>query len=71
MAIYDEKLHDTTLHNLNVNISSNLYYPASPNAYDPFQSPIDHMDRPPSARSCNPRSLDLDDPGPIAQFPFS
>lgn len=46
--------------------STTLYDPASPNAHDPFQSPIDLIDRPPSAKSYNPRSLDFDDPGPIA-----
>ncbi|POS85577.1 hypothetical protein EPUL_003372 [Erysiphe pulchra] len=48
-----------------------LYDPASPNAYDPFQSPIDHIDRPSSAQSINPRFLDLDDPSHLAELPLS
>ncbi|POS82990.1 hypothetical protein EPUL_006331, partial [Erysiphe pulchra] len=51
--------------------SSVLYDPASPNAYDPFPSPIDHIDRPPSAQSINPRFLDIDDLSHLAELPLS
>lgn len=50
--------------------SSILYDQASPNAYNSFQPRIGHIGWPPLAKSCNPRSLNLDDPGLIAQFPI-
>ncbi|POS82172.1 hypothetical protein EPUL_006277, partial [Erysiphe pulchra] len=58
-------------HECSNTLSSVLYDPTSPKAYDPFQSPIDYIDRPPSAQTYNPRSLDLDDPGPSSQLPLS
>ncbi|POS88052.1 hypothetical protein EPUL_000479 [Erysiphe pulchra] len=45
-----------------------LFDPASPNVSDPFQSPIDHTDRPPSTQHRKPKFLDLDNPGSINQL---
>lgn len=47
------------------------YDPASPSAWDHYKSLIDDIDRHPSAQTCDPRFLDLDEPAHLAELPLS
>lgn len=52
------------------NPTSVLYDPASPNALDPFKSPVISIDRLPFPQSINPK-LDMDNPGLNTLIPQS